>query len=430
MPRPNLSAKGAGASNASKSGNPFTNWLAKRKQRQMEAAEEAARMITNSIAKNQNTIIDQLSSIDFLHSKLPKSVLESKTNPNQKYCDLEYATQAIIHTLMRDPQVIKMDIRKFDEKLLTLVLLFKQAVEQGDVRAAYAAKGAVVRAVADIRSRIPQNQPELAKQFVESNAYYLEQWITLVGLAQVADRTKQNMETQRERFRAAEQNDKEKNYVLKSQIMEDASFSVAFNELMSHDLTNDRTQWTKEQREVHRMMVERRMGKVNLELNAILLQQQELDLSAKEAQVEVLFSNVASLPIVTDPNLMNKFQESVDNLFKQLAKTDAEIDEAIKTMDDIEGRLQQLNNAPGALRAQEVAAEEAEKALAELKRLEEDQSGKVAERARKMREEMGLHTEEQLAEMKKQAELEQQRAIEQLREQLQERETESELLVN
>lgn len=430
MPRPNLSTRGASASTASKSANPFSNWLAKRNQRRMEAEEEAARMITNSIAKNQNAIVDQLSSIDFLHSKLPKAVLEAKANPNQKYCDLEYAAQAIIHTLMRDPQVIKMDIRKFDQKLLTLVLLFKQAVEQGDVRAAYAAKGAVVRAVADIRSRIPQNQPELAKQFVEANTKYLEQWITLVMLAQVADRTKQNMETQRDRYMQAEKSDKEKNFVLKKQIMEDAAFSVAFNELMNHELTHDRTKWTQDQREVHRLMVERRMGKVNLELNTILLQQQELDLSTKEAQVEVLFSNVASLPIVTDPNLMNKFQESVDNLFEQLAKTDAEIDESLKAMDDIEGRLQQLNSAPGALRAQEVAAEEAEKALEELKRLEQDQSGKMAAKARKMREEMGLHTEEQLAEMKKQAELEQQRAVEQLREQLQEQEMESELLVN
>ncbi len=433
MPRPNLSAKGRGPS-GSTSSNPFTSWLAGRKQRRMEAEEEAAKLITNAIVKNQNIIIDKLSSIDFLHSRLPQSVLTTVSNPEKQgnCCDLEYAAKVIVHLLVKDPQVIKMDIRKFDQKLLTLVLLFKQAVEQGDTRAAYAAKGALIRAVNDIRSRIPQNQPELARQFVEANTSYLDQWITLVTLAQVADRTKQNVEDQRVRHTQAEAKDEENNQKLRRKITEDSNYAIAFKEMVDHNADADRSKWTPDQREVHRTMVERRMGKVNLELNSLLLQQQEIDLSTKEAQVEVLYSKVATLPIVTDPDLMSKFQESVDELFKQLAESDAQIDETLKTMDDIEGRIQQLSRAPGALRAQEVAAEEAESALQELRRQERDLSGKNLEKARKMREAMGLHTEEQIAQLKQQAEEEEQRIADEIREELmvQEQEEERELLSN
>ena len=428
MPSP-LSSRGRGT-NTSKSSNPFSNWMQKRKERRMEAEEEAAKLITNAIVKNQNAIIDKLSSIDFLHSRLPKSILEAKSSENQKYCDLELATKVIIQALVKDTQVIKMDIRKFDQKLLTLVLLFKQAVEQGDVRAAYAAKAGIFRAVKDIRSRIPQNQPELARQFVEANSTYLDQWITLVSLAQVTDRTKQNVDDQRKRHLLAEEKDNESTDALRKQIMEDSAFAVAFNELMNRGFDEDRTKWNKDQKEVHRMMVERRMDKVNLEMNSLLLQQQETALTTKIGQLDVLHAQVAALPIVADPNLMSKFQEAVDDLIKKLAEMDQEIDETLKTMDDIEGRIQQLNRAPGALRTREVAAEEAENALQELKKLENDQSGKTAERARKMREEMGLHTAEQLAEMKKQQELAEQRAIEELRQQMFEQEEEQELIVN
>ena len=275
MPRPDLTSRRTGA-RTTNSSNPFVNWLEGRKERRRQAEEEASRLITNKIAENENVIIDKLSSIDFYHSRLPKAVLDAKSRPEQRYGDLEYAALGIIHMLRKNPQVIKMDIRKFDQKLLTLVLLFKQAVEQGDVRAAYAAKGAIVRAVSDIRSRIPQNQPELATQFVEANAKYLDQCITLVTLAQVADRTKQNVEVQRDRHAKAIERDQEDTKDLQKRIQSDDNFTVAFQQLMDHTMSQDRSKWDEVQREVHRMMVERRMGKANLELNSLLLQQQEL----------------------------------------------------------------------------------------------------------------------------------------------------------
>lgn len=430
MARPNLTSRRPGIAGVGHSSNPFTNWLENRKERRRQAEEEASRLITNKIAENENIIIDKLSSIDFFHSRLPKNVLEAKAREEQPCGDLEYAAKGVIHMLRKNPQTIKMDIRKIDQKLLTLVLLFKQTVEQGDIRASYAAKGAIVRAVADIRCRIPQEQPELATMFVEANSKYLDQWITLVTLSQVADRTKQNVDVQKDRLEKAQARSNEEVDELQKRIREDDAFLVAFNKLTEHTANDNRSTWSEVEREVHRMMVERRMERANLELNSILLQQQEMDLSTKEMQVEMLYSKVASLPIVTDPDLMNKYQESIDELFRQLAESDAQIDETLKSMDDIEGRIQQLNHAPGSLRAQEVAAEEAEKVLAEVTKLQNDQSGKTAVRAKKMREEMGILSEEQLAEQKRQAELEMQRAAEIMREQMEEQEQEPELLTN
>lgn len=419
MPRPG-SNMGRPGSAVKTSANPFANWLAARKERKNQAEEQASRMITNRIAENESIIIDQLNSIDFLHSRLPAEVLHAKSRETQPCGDLEYASRAIVHMLLKNPQTIKMDIRKIDQKLLTLVLLYKQAIEQGDQRAAYAAKGALIRGFNDIRSRIPQNQPELAKQFVEANAEYLDRWVTLVGLAQVADRTKQNVDNQREKYNQALAVDKERNDELRDEFLNNNEFTTAYQFILDHDAPEERAKWTPVQRDIHRKMIERRMKGVNLELDALLLQQKEMDLSKKESQVEMLYSSVASLEIVADPNLLNKFRESVDNLFKQLAASDAEIDESLKLMDDIEARIEQLNYAPGASRAREVAAEEAEKWLKEEKLRQQDRSGENKVRAREIREALGILSEEQLQERKRQIEEEQQRILEQMQEQVQE----------
>lgn len=415
MPRPDLSARRSSTATVTKSTNPLVNWLAMRKERRLHAEEEASKLITNKIAENENTIIDQLRSVDFLHSKLPKAVLEVKTRPDQPYGDLEFAVHGIIHTLLKNPQTVKMDIRKIDTKILALVLMFKEAVEKGDVRAAYAAKGALIRGINDIRGRIPQNQPELAKQFVVVNTRYLDQWITLVGLAQVADRTKQNVESQRLEYQQAEVKQKEKLEALEKRLQDDPEYTSAFYYIQAHDTPEERSKWSAMQREVHRTMVEQRMENMNLQLSRELLQQQEIDLSTKVSQVDLLYTKVQQIPIPCDPDLMNKFRESVDELFEQLAASDAEIDETLKTLDDIEGRINQLNHAPGAVRAREVAAEEAEKALEAIRKKQENVAGQNAVRARKMREEMGIYSEEQLAQMRKEAEAIEQAALEEMK---------------
>ena len=170
MPKPEFSTR---PSRTSKS-KGISGWIQGRKERKKALAEQTAKIITDDTAKNETAIIDTLSSIDFIHSRLPEEVLEAKSNPNRPCGDLEYASKAICRMLLKNPQTLSLDLRKLDEKLLTISMLFKQSIEQGDKRAAFAAKAALVRGINDIRARIPANSPELFNQFIEVNAKYLD----------------------------------------------------------------------------------------------------------------------------------------------------------------------------------------------------------------------------------------------------------------
>ena len=355
-----------------------------------------------------------MSSIDFIHSRLPEEVLEAKSNPNRPCGDLEYASKAICRMLLKNPQTLSLDLRKLDEKLLTISMLFKQSIEQGDKRAAFAAKAALVRGINDIRTRIPANSPELFNQFIEANAKYLDSWITLVGLAQVADRVEQNAEEQKALLISKEEKHKKALEQLKSIIQEDSVKAEIFADIVNHDTPEERAKWTQEQRDMHKLLIEKRMDGVILQLDRLLLQQKETDLASKESQIETLYSKVASQEIVADPNLMNKFREEVDKMFEELAASDAELDETLRLMDDIEGRIAQMDKAPGAVRAQEVVAEEGKAAIEEIKRMQDIEIGNQAKRTDEKLKSLGIMSKEDEAILKRQAEEAQQKAMEEM----------------
>lgn len=427
MPRPDFSkAKNGGVS----SRNPFAAWLAHRKEAKQAAAEQAAKAITNDTAKNEAAIVDKLASIDFLHSKLPKEVLEAKSDPNRPYGDLEYASRAIQKLLIKNPQSLSADIRPIDEKLLTLAILFKQSVEQGDEKAAFAAKAGLLRGLTHIRNKIPENQPELFKIFVETNAKYLDSWVTLVNLSQVSDRMKQNVERERELYNDEKvkcDNDTDALYEL---LKNDYEMNKAYQEIIENDSVENRVRWDDKQRDVHIMMVERRMAKARLNLKNFMLIKGEEELSTKNNEVEVLYAKVAKLPIITDPNLINKYKEQIDKLFEELAATDVEIDESLQLLDEIDGRIEQLDNAPGAVRAREVAAMEAEKALEDIRELQLKRAGILEAKAKAGLKDLGLYSEEELKVLKKELDEQQAREAEKLIETIEVSEDENEYIQN
>ncbi len=396
----------------------------------MAAAEQAAKIITNDTAKNEAAIVDKLASIDFLHSKLPKEVLDAKSDPNRPYGDLEYASRAIQSILLKNPQSLSADIRSIDEKLLTLSILFKQAIEQGDEKAAFAAKAGLLRGLTNIRNKIPENQPDLFKLFVETNTKYLDSWVTLVNLSQVSDRMKQNVEREREMYASEKEkcdNDTDALYEL---LKNDYEMNQAYQEIIENDSVENRIRWNDKQREVHIMMVERRMAKARLNLKNFMLVKGEEELSTKNNEIEVLYAKVAKMPIVTDPNLMNKYKEQVDLLFKELAETDVEIDESLQLLDEIDGRIEQLDNAPGAVRAREVAAMEAEKALEDIRNLQLKKAGVLEAKAKAGLKELGLYSEDELKVLKKELEEQQAREAEKLIESIEVSEDEGEYIHN
>lgn len=388
--------------------NPVSGWFASRKARQRQAEEEAARAITDEIAQNENVLIDRLSSINFRHSRLPEEVLTQKSEEGQKVCDLEYMVRGMVQELNRQPQSIQLDIRSIDTELHKLAGMLAEAVDQGQTRAAYVAQSALVRGIQDIRGKIPQDRPDLSKMFVEQNAKYLSEWRVVVEHARIADALEENVRRQREEYN--EQIDKitrkrtETKAKLESEDPEFAQFQIAYDNMLKHSSPAERKNWSPLEHELFRELVEDRIDEVVTDINHRLLTSHEQKLRDMIGKLDILHAKLIGVTIVYDPNLMNEYQEQLDELIQMLAESDQEVDETLKSLDRLEGRLEQLDLAPGAVRAREVAADQANKILKELNSEQEAESAQMMERARAFRERNRIYSEEQMEERRKEAE--------------------------
>ncbi len=416
MPRPQVGTRAAKTAPT----NPISAWFAGRRERKAQEEEAAARRITDKMAENENTLQSILEGINFLHSKLSAETLNYKSNPNQKYGDLEQTARGLAQAIRKNPLTVDVDIRKIDEKLLILAQRFRDAVENGDRHAAYAAKAGLARGILDIRNRIPVHQPEMIEQFVELNTQYLDEWLTLVGFAQLADRSEENVGNLKVKYdQTREEYDSEVKKLYDS-LQADPKTRDALSFIQNQTDKNDWSTWSEERRKVYAAMVDQRFKQVNIDLDAYQYQTEQTSMQKYLNDVDLLSAKLARVPIAVDPNQMNRYQEAIDNLFQEFARKDAELQETLTMLDSIEGRIKQLESAPGNLMARQVAAEQAQVAL---KKMREMQDKKVGERVSNRRQELndlGLETEEDLQEIKRRIEEENQQQMEEYTQEFQE----------
>ncbi|MCD8191035.1 MAG: hypothetical protein LUD78_12615 [Clostridiales bacterium] len=372
--------------------------MQKRKERQEELV---AKEVANDTARNEALIIDELDKIDFTHSRLPWEILEYRSNPKQPCGDLEYAARSLRQLLLKNPQSIEIDIRKIDEQLLILARLFRQAVEQGDLQAAYAAKGALAKGLSEIRTRIPQQQPELTQQFVEVNAKYLENWITLVDIAQSVDKIQRNVDSEKALHEGKVAAEKEKHEELKKLVTTDKKSNEALKYILEHDTPADILKWTDEQREMCMMLVDQRWLQIQLAVNGKRLEQSELELSNRQNQMDMLQIELAEIPLVEDSNQYTRYQEQIEELFSEMAENDAAINKCLESKDDIE-RL--LEEAEGIIRLKEMASEQARNELERISEEQEEYIKSAQKRIRNLIENLGLMNDEELEKYRRQAE--------------------------
>jgi len=240
--------------------------------------------------------------------------------------------------------------------------------------------------------------------FVEQNAKYLDQWITLVGIAMSADMTGKNVKRlEADNTRKITANKKE-NERIKDKIRSDNLFLQAFKDIYLNDSPEERSKWNVSKREVHNLMVNSRYNEVSTDLSNSLLQRERDELTTQLSQYDILKNKLNKMEIFHDPDQLNKYNEAIDEMIKEMAANDQRLEESLRKLDEIEGQIAQLDNAPGAVRAREVAIEQAGKTL---KTILQDQETTVGNTAKEIREglmSLGILTKEEEEIVKRQRE--------------------------
>ena len=84
----------------------------------------------------------------------------------------------------------------------------------------------------------------------------------------------------------------------------------------------------------------------------------------------------------------------------------------LRTMEDIDERIKQIDSLPGSVRAREIASEKMQGIIEELKKEQEDELSKSNEAADAARRSLGIKTQEEMEELKKEQEVQQSEILE------------------
>lgn len=387
---------------------------------------EAGKAI-NAAAKSEIDIINVLQSIDFLHSKLPKAYLQHSTDPNDPRGDLEVAKDRAIHTLKRATVTPRVKLAPIDDQLMEIAQRFKNAVEQGDVYAAYAGKAALSVGVDKIRTRVHAVPDNNADNFIKKSSDYLREWCVLIDMSAAYDAEERGVNEQTAHVVGQEEDFAEQKKEIRQKLEENGDFARAFNHILEHSGSSDRMKWTELQRKAFEELIQRRVSKVNLSLSHSVLSQKKAMHLFNGGKIEQLQTKLAALPDTTDENLLNFFNQAMEDFANEMALMDTQIDESLKALSDFEGRLKQLELGKGNQALLETASEEAENFMKEWKQ-EQKETLTANEPGGSLLEQFGVVTENEME--ARLEELKAQREQEEARQQEVQRQNERQVLFN
>ena len=409
----------------------FASFLMEREAQKKAETENEARTVANETAQNATDVAEKLRTVSFApnRSRLPREVLEEKKNPDQLSCDMELIARSLAARLEKQEPSAQIDLRPIDTQLNVLADRFVAAVKGGYPTEAYAVLDALNRGIDMIRNRVPSEDPEFAKQYIEENAAYLERWVHLAESARTMDQIKENVDRQEKDYNVEEAALKESRKALWKQTQQDAKTARAMQIIYDHKTPEERMRWPKAIREVYNFMLDDRMKGVNLMLKRYLVDQENHQLTAQRAQVNTMKNGLIDLDVVKNKDEVNHFHDSVAKMFKQMADYDAQLDEMLKTMDSVEAQILQLEEAPGNLRAKEVVGEQVVSFVKDLKQ-EQDSELLDMKEVDDLDKLLGVRTDEAQARLKKQLQEEKKQREEQKLQQKQNTNENSDLLYN
>ncbi len=354
--------------------NTLTSWWKNRKERKKAEAEEAAAKIIDNAAKNENTFCTVLQGIRFDKSKIPADKLNFKSNEKQPCGDLEHTARWLEQELMRNTQPVTMDVSILDRTLYQIILRFKEAVEQGYVREAFAARAALISTFNNIRFRLPQTLPqnaeeEYAREYVKVCASHAEGWLNLMTQARMADNFAEDLDRQEkelekktvkheahldEFLKAAEGDNEQRNAIMK--LMQT---TIPFAELSPYE------------KKLRATCIEMDIDKTVIRVSEKAVEQTRIQLTQAKGRMDMLQAGLAAVKIPVDPNAMNKYQDQIRKIMEGMARQDQEIEESIKHFENIRGQIDAMDDLPGEIAMREKAAHSIEETMEELRKRQE-----------------------------------------------------------
>ncbi len=362
----------------------FEGWS----QRKEARANKAAAMITNVLAKNAEIIKDKLDEIQ------PELSTISADEQKKVAKAIQYAIQ-----LLDNDQIHLTDIRLIDEKILQIADHLAYGVKEGNENQAKYARAALVIGLDDIRKDIPSIYSGNKADWVNKCAAYLQAWLDTIEYADKVDSRQKNIDALAQNEKAQKEKHQATIDDLERRLRDtnDPLFAL-MDDIANTSTLEDRKKWTPEHWNLQTELVDKKVYEYTINFSSRLLEYQKQEQQLLLGQLEQMKMKILQKPDFSDPDLYNRYLETVDELFTQMTEADARINTGLEALMEQNGRLEQLETAPGGTRMRELAGTAARETMKALLEKQKEREDNVA-RAMELRKQMGVLTEEEMEEL-------------------------------
>lgn len=395
-------SKSVASSNATNkkpaSSNPVASFFQSRKEKRKQNLEKAAMELSNLRAENEENIRKKIEKIDFDKCGLPDDVLNQRKY-SKNCCDLEYSANAIIEKISNAPEITQDITESVDKYLINFADQFYNSVVNGNVKGAYTSSNALISCI-KIRHTIPYLEDRVVKNFIEQAESYVKQWDLLISMSIEADAKKISYKNLELNYQKQKDEIEKNNKEFWDNITNDDMSADAILQILERRGNDDMTD---DQKAIRLRLTELYFDNYNLTISEKMRDSEKNSLDSLNGQISILETKIMKVPVPKDPARMEKFNEQMQDIIKELSMLDTEMDDILKGMEEIEGSLKLLEKAPGQEHIKMVQMKQAQKML-EQKSREQDKNLNAANNSKKkLFERFNIKTEAEMEQMLEEA---------------------------
>ncbi len=270
--------------------NPVKQWLVGRRAKREAEERQRRQEQENALRRREAELRSILESIDFDSSPLPAGALAEG--------GFERTAHDLVQKIGQNAPPLEVDLLPIDEKLTILAYRYRDAIRDGNLNAARAAKAALARGILEIRNRVPAGEPERLEQFVDLNTQYLDEWITLVDYATATDQVERNAQAIKEAHNSLKQQYDEEGQALREEIESDPEKRRIYDAMRKGEL-NDPSEMTDPERSLFQRVSSQRERETAIEMKAAMCQEVEDQALRYKKELDILANHLSELPLLT-----------------------------------------------------------------------------------------------------------------------------------
>ena len=295
--------------------------------------------ITPDKTVNNQLMIRELLAVDFRSSRIPREILDRKRDRRQPCGDLEYSVRTMIRELQLDTKPSEIDMTETDRYLYLIIRILQNAVAQGNVETAFAARAGLMNGLLRVRNQLDTPDRSIRDNYLRASVKYLETCYLYISVKNMIDISNGNMSIKRRQLSNEYNKLEDSKDSMVMIIKESPGLVEQLRDILGQTYLGSHYMWDERTLELYEMMVRMRIAESGLRFKGFQIETEEKRLAFLTETASKLEDIVSMIPVPEDPDILEKITGLIDDVINRAEQIDKDYDDMGRLMDSFKQRM-------------------------------------------------------------------------------------------